>query len=220
MAPPAPATLKPLPPARVGHLLPYLHVLIGSTGSGKSTHIRNELRRLRPRRTVIWDRKREYSDIASYRAPTLADAIRAMGGEVYCIVYTPPADPKAAKREFDLFCHAAYVAGNLVLVAEELSVVTSSQSAPPWWSECTSGGRHVDLLIYATSQRPAALDGMVKDNATRVRTGRLNTMGSIETMADMLMVDKGKILTLQPMEFIERDTNTGEIGGGFVKRGG
>lgn len=75
-------------------------------------------------------------------------------------------------------------------------------------------GRHKGMAIIGASQRPASIDKDFWGNASTVRTGRLNFKADIETLANILHVPKQDITALMPLEFIERDMNSG-----LIKRG-
>lgn len=183
---------------------------MGASGSGKSLYIKGELRRLKPRRLVVWDPLGEYREFGT-PAATLGEILAAAKGAGFRLIFRPAADPDQARKQFDVLCRIVFAAGDCTLVAEELAFVTSPSYAPAGWSECTLKGRHRALRIYGASQRPASIDKHFFGNATEIRTGRLNFARDVKTLADVLQVPALQVQSLQPLQWIARDMATGRI---------
>lgn len=188
---------------------------MGASGSGKSLFIKGELQRLKPSRLVVWDPLGEYQ---SFGVPiiNLAEALQLMKGRAFRLVFRPSSDPAAAAKQFDVLCQLVFAAGDCTLVAEELAFVTSPSFAPPGWAAATLKGRHKGLRIYGASQRPASIDKHFFGNATKIRTGRLNFARDVKVLADVLQVPAQRVQDLKPLEFIEREMNSGAIKAGKV----
>lgn len=188
--------------------------VMGGTGSGKSTYVKKEIRRLKTKRLIIFDVMHEYGQFGQVKKK-LSEVIAAAKGQTFSIVYQPEAGD--IKEKFEFICKLAFTLGDLVLVVEELNRVTAATGAPPQWQNCTSRGRHRGLNIYGVSQRPASLDKDFFSNATKIRTGRVNFEADIRTLANVLRVSKDEISSLKPLEYIERDMATHEISRGKLK---
>lgn len=189
---------------------------MGASGSGKSLFIKSELRRLKPSRLMVWDFKREYAALGQL-AHSMAEVLQAARAPAFKIVFQPSHDTATAKIQFDAFCRIAYAAKRLVFVGEELAFVTSPSYAPPGWSMLTLAGRSEGLIIYGASQRPAAIDKNFFGNASQIRTGRLNFKNDIKVLADVLQVPAQQVQALAPLQFIQRDMNSGKMLSGSVK---
>lgn len=190
--------------------------VMGASGSGKSLFIKAELKRLKPARLMVWDFKREYAE-AGQVARNLSEVLQLARAPRFKLVFQPSHDTATAKNQFDVFCRIAYAAKRLVFVGEELAFVTNPSYAPPGWSMLTLAGRSEGLAIYGASQRPAAIDKNFFGNATTIRTGRLNFRNDIKVLADVLQVSQQQVQALQPLQFIQRDMNTGKMTSGSVK---
>lgn len=190
--------------------------VMGASGSGKSTYLKQTIRKTLPNRLLIWDPMHEYGDFGEPCAK-LSDLMTLMSTPSFCVDFLPAPDPEQMKKQFDLFCQLAFAAGNLTLVVEELAFVTSPGFAPPGWAAVTLKGRHKALKVYGASQRPAAIDKHFFSNATKVRTGRLNYAADIKTLANVLGIAPEQVQSLLPLEFLERDMSTGNVIAGKLK---
>jgi ABC-type dipeptide/oligopeptide/nickel transport system ATPase component len=188
--------------------------VMGGSGSGKSTYIKREIKRLKPKRLMVFDIMNEYSDFGS-PMDTCQALVNHCQKPSFKVIFKPSSEH--IKSQFDFFCKLAFTLGDLVMVVEELNRVTTATKAPPAWQDCTSRGRHKGLSIYGASQRPAALDKDFFSNATKIRTGRLNFAGDIKTLSNVLKVQNSDVDTLKPLEYIERDMTTGVIRFGKLK---
>lgn len=197
----------------------HIAAVIGASGSGKSTYIKQTLRRAKPARLLIWDPQNEYAEFgAPVRTLTDLHAVLVTAGKRgrFALVFTPSGDPRAMVKQFDMFCLLAYHAGNLTMVCEELADVTQPGNAPAGWSIATRKGRHAGLRLYGASQRPASIDKHFFGNATVIRTGRLNFAADIKGMANVLQVPEDEIRALLPLQWVERDMQNGKITRGKV----
>lgn len=194
-----------------------IHAAFGATGSGKSIYCKGWLLANKPPRLLIWDSRGEYEQFAKL-VPTLADLYKQSKAATFRLRFHPgkAIEQKLLHEKFNVFCEIAATAGSLVVVVEELRTVTQAGWAPRWWRELSGAGRHDRLVIFGMSQRPAAVDKDFISNATYIRTGRLNDLNDVRTLASVLFVDKAKLLALKEREYIHRDTRSGEISTGLI----
>lgn len=192
--------------------------VMGGSGSGKSTYIKQEIQRLKPKRLVIFDVMHEYAPFAkTVIHGSLVEFARALRQPSFSIAFQPTT--MGRQEQFDFICKSVFKLGNCCFVIEELNTVTDAGKAPPDWQDCTSRGRHKGLTIYGASQRPAGVDKDFFSNATKVRTGRVNYKADKQTLADVLDVSVFEITQLMPLQYIERNMGTGEVEKGFLHYG-
>lgn len=183
-----------------------IHAVIGSTGSGKTTHVMQCIKRGKPSRLMIWDTKGEFAREgfaqAVHSISEVARIIKAAGAGKFSIAFQPKGDRDKFKRDFSRLCLLAFHAKNVWLIAEELAEVTEAGSAVEGWRKATTQGRSEGLTIYGLSQSPAWIDKFFFGNCTTIRTGRVIQDAHVKTMAGVLGVAGSEIVGLQDLEFI------------------
>lgn len=186
-----------------------IRAFVGATGSGKGVGIREHLKREKPARLIVFDPMHEYSDIATPVA-TVAQVINAMKRPTFRVVWQPDDDTdfdgKAFKAQFVLFCKAAFLAGDLMMLVEELELVTRATWAPAAWRNCTKRGRHQGLQIMAATQRPADADKAFWSSCTYIRCHALRETEDGQRMARVLKVPYEQIDALKTTAVSDRQT--------------
>ncbi|MCZ2495734.1 hypothetical protein GN316_03085 [Xylophilus sp. Kf1] len=191
-------------------------IAIGATGSGKSTRVNGDIQRRGLQRLMLWDPQHEYEGPAVSTIDALATAVQA---ETFRVRFLPSWDTKVRIRQFDLFCRIAYEAGRCALVCEELSQVVNANGGGPGWTQVLTAGRHRELIVYGTSQRPALVDKTALSQATRLYCGNLEFPPDVKVMSVMLGVGEGDIQALGPLDYIERHRETKALHRGNLKTG-
>lgn len=185
-----------------------MSAILGKTGSGKSTELKHELKRL-PKRLMVWDFKREYNHLP--QTASLADvaaALKTAGkrGQIR-LAFLPSMDAKLREKQLNAFCRMARAAGNLRFIAEELHFVTKPSHAPPGWSEVSCLGRADGLSVRGTSQRPAHMDKDFLGQCDRVVSFRLGYATDAKVVAEAMGpdIDYRELMQLQDLYFLEYD---------------
>lgn len=165
---------------------------------------------------LVFDPMNEYGADAEL-VKDLVDMKRRAQGKTFRLRYVPPirvngvAVPRPVmENRFNGFCSLAYDLGDLLMVCEELQLVTRPNAAPAAWSMCTLQGRHAGLAIAAVSQRPAHVDKNLFSCCNAISAGRLNYDDDIKCLARVLRRPYDDIGNLQRYQFIARDMDTGE----------
>lgn len=188
--------------------------VIGSTGSGKSHFVKAVLA-AKPPRLMIWDAMREYDHAGKVIKEKTADLVahlRKVSGGDFAVVYQPRKDTEAVMRDqFSIFCKAALAVRNVLLVVEEMALVTKAGYSPPGWLEVVTGGRHYGVKVVGTSQRPALLDKTFFSNCTHIRVGKLTSAGDKKTIADAIDVPVDLLREVRPRQWVVKDLVNGEI---------
>jgi len=186
-----------------------LFAVMGATGSGKTTHVMNELKKSKPGRLLVWDAKGEFAregwaqpvkSIAELSRLLLAAGARGK----FKLAYQPFGERKAREKDFDRFCQLAFHAKNVTLIAEELSSVTRAGWCPFGWELVTTQGRTEGLTVYGLSQSPALMDKTFLTNCTYVHSGRLNDRNHAKVIAGAMDCSPDEIIALQDGEFMRR----------------
>lgn len=197
--------------------------VLAASGSGKGVWIKQQLRRLKPARLVIWDYKDEYGEFAPPLVRDLESLRQLMlkaGARGRLLVRyrcKPGTSVKQTMREFEGVCRLVQAWQNCMFLAEELSNVTTPSWAPAAWREMTTGGRHEGVHIIGVAQNPALIDKTFLSNCTLIHVGPLREHRHRQAVARSMDVPIEKITALQKFQWIERDFDTKTLREGMVK---
>ena len=192
--------------------------IFGARGTGKNVFAVKLLREQQPQRLVIWDHKHDpgmsnfgttYTDLGAL--------ILAMKSPRFTARYMPD-HSRDVQKQFDLFCRAAFTAGNLTLMVDELPEVTKANRAPAAWRQCVNVGRlyrgadgkERTMTIIGLGQRPSECDKSFMNNLDVLHTGRIASVNDAKTLADLLAVDYRQVMALPDLHWIERNQGVAE----------
>lgn len=187
---------------RIDTSLPNQHiVLIGASGSGKSSYLRKQKTFREAKRLLAWDPDADHK-LTHYRK--VSDLYRhcqkAGFGPIRAGLEMRP-----SMSDFGKLCGMAFAMTHakapLVLLVEELAGVTTPAKAAPEWHECATRGRKYGLIIVATSQRPQEIDKTILGQADTIWCGRLKTEKDARYMSGIMGVTAIDLMNLQPLEY-------------------
>lgn len=199
--------------------------VFGASGTGKGAWLKQQLRKLKPAKLLIWDANAdavpedpayEYGEFAQ-RVPDHHALERGIKAARFRLRYVPQRDKKKRDAEFAFFCAKAWDAGpGTVVVVEELSQVTQASSAPENWKRLTNAGRHRGMHVIGVSQFPAQVDKSLMGNATLIHTGHLPNKAHRQAVAVEMDCDPEVIRALADLDFVEWRRGVPEIAHGRV----
>ncbi|MDH5354842.1 MAG: hypothetical protein OEY09_10405 [Gammaproteobacteria bacterium] len=192
----------------------FIAGLFGATDSGKSTRADELIAILKPSRTIIWDFKREYTDVDKQfsRAGDLFNYIQSKGKRGrFRVSFIPSMDKSVREKQFEAVNHIVLSFGRMLYLVEELKFVTKPNSSPGSWSMLTLTGRAQEISIIGTSQRPASVDKDFFGNCTIVHSRRLNYDPDIVEMAKALRIRREQMARLKGHDYYERNNVTGKL---------
>jgi len=188
--------------------------ILGASGAGKSTAIKQLIREQKPKRLIVIDPMGEYGDHAEH-VKTVSEVLAAARQKAFKVAFkTSSINPV---EQFDTICRIAYTVGDCWLIVDELAIYTQPNKAPPAWADCSMRGRHKGMTVIGASQRPASIDKHFFGNASIVRSGRLNYADDVKTMGNVLNVPAQQIKDLLPLEYVQKNMGNGEITTGKVE---
>ena len=196
------------------------HALIGTTGCGKTYELKKRLKKLKPRRTLIWSPKERIDNYAAFYpksivVTTASEVLHILrqagktGG--FHIVFKSTLNQKKDTELFNVVCKGLMWAGNVVLVAEELHTVTTASHACDGWRHICFMGRGFGLHVFGLSQRPASVDKAFMASLSSVWVGRLEELSDQKVMAGKLKVPLEEVTALIGYGSIFRNNINGEI---------
>lgn len=194
-------------PQRVGHF--------GATGTGKTVRARQRIEEWTPARLIVWDFKHDPGlDGCGREVRDLAELCQAMKANTFALRYIVDHDGDIA-RQFDIFCRAAWLAGNLVMFVDEVPQVSAPGRAPKSWQKIVNIGREyrrhdgkiVGIAIIAAGQRPAECDKSFIANLDGVWCGRLGYEEDAKVMARKIGAQGWEwmhLMNLPDLHYVER----------------
>lgn len=193
-------------------------IAIGATGSGKSTRIKGDISSRGLKRVMVWDAMHEYEAVPV--AKTMQDLMNiALKKPEFTVRFLPSFNNKVKVQQFDAFCRIGLAARRVALLCEELSQVVDSNGGGEGWTQALTAGRHRELILYGTSQRPALIDKTALSQCTRLYCGNLELPADIAVMSQMLTVPAAELQALGPWDYIERHRETKQIHRGNLADG-
>lgn len=183
--------------------------VVGFTGSGKTTWVRQQVRTAP--RLLVWDGKAEWGDAWGCRVVTSPHALLTHvlpDAQPARVSYRVP----VSRDAFATFCKLAWVycrAHGGTLVVEELADVTTASKAPIEWGEIVRKSRGFGSMVYAMTQRPQEVDKTCQGNASVFHVGMMaDAMDQTYVARRLLACDVSQVASLKPLEFIERDVRS------------
>ncbi len=192
----------------------------GARGSGKTMWVRQQIRKMRPARLLVWDYKHDpkLKDIGR-GFTSWPEFVRACSGRSFQARYlvSPDHDPH---EQFEAFCQLAWRLGNLLMFVDELPEVTKANRAPPTWRKCVNVGREYDdgrkaLSIIAAGQRMAEVDKSFLDNCDVIHCGRLGHADA-KKMAQQWGLKVQDFTNLPDLAWIEKRADKSEVERGVL----
>ena len=196
----------------------------GARGTGKTAWVKQTLARMAPSRLIVWDFKNDPAlEGVGQPITSLPGMIAGMKAARFAYRYQVD-HARPIVPQFELFCAAAFAAGNLTMFVDELPEVTKANRAPPAWRRCVNVGRlyrghdgkERSISIIGAGQRPNECDKSFISNADLIHTGRLSHMNDAKDLAQSLGCAWRDLLTLPDLHWIEREAGQIEPARGIL----
>lgn len=192
--------------------------IMGSTGSGKTSYLRQILAKRKRRRTVIWSPKEDidnYADMYGGQVVTTAGealaALKAAGRGPVHVVFKPRLVRAVDEAQFDAVCKMAMLARDVTFIVDELHTVTRPSWAPDGWRKLVMMGRGYGAEVFGLSQRPASVDKDFFGNLSTIHARRLAYAEDAKVVARALAVQPQEVMALTGYQWLERDIQTGKV---------
>lgn len=195
----------------------------GARGTGKTAWVKQLIAQQRPARLMVWDFKHDPSLEGMgtpYRA--LPEFIGACREKRFSARYLVD-HGRDIHAQFDLFCKAAWVAGDVLVFVDELPEVTKANKAPQAWRQLVNvgreyqhGGKVKKVAIIGAGQRPAECDKSFIANADVVHVGRLGNASDAQGMARSWGLQQREFMDLPDLHWREKRADSPEIARGVL----
>jgi hypothetical protein len=178
--------------------------VLGRRGSGKS-YLARRIQECYPRK-VVFDTLGEYrggnhlhcSDFESFgqRVLELQDA------KAFTLVYDFDVEKEDHLPEFDQALRVLFYRGNLLVCVEEIQALATAHKMPMWLKHCLLRGRHRNLGLLFTTQRPGECHKTIISQAGHVFCGSLHEKNDLDYCRAVLGERALELGTLPEREFL------------------
>lgn len=178
-------------------------LVMGTRGCGKSTLAVN-LQKLFPRKVII-DTLGEYDDEQNtvYGFNEFADRLNQVRqNSEYKIIYQFNPENKNSEVEFDHVMRLCFYSGNLQIVLEEVQEHSSVHSLPHWLRQCLLKGRHQNVSVLSTTQRPGELNKTILSQSQHIFCGQIIEGNDLRYVAGFLRQSAEKLVQLPKGQFL------------------
>ncbi len=178
---------------------------MGSRGCGKSTLGQN-IQEAYPKK-VIFDTLCEYpSDEPNVVSNfyDFADRLEQFEktNENFKLIYQFDPESDISDLEFNEAMRLCYYFGNIQIVLEEVQVHCGVHGMPKWLKNCLLTGRHRNISVLCTTQRPGELHKTILSQCQHIFVGQLIEPNDQRYVAPILGESVEKLGTLPKGRFI------------------
>lgn len=185
--------------------------VMGQRGCGKS-YLAKNLQKVWPRR-VILDPTLEYTDQNGkpiFDGAFLVDNFSNFGKKIlelqnskkFVLIFQPGIELEDFSAEFDQICRVIFYFGGVQLVLEELQEYASPHQLPHWLRKLMLVGRHQNISVLFTSQRPGEINKTVLSQCAHLFCGNIFEGNDLRYISNFLDQDAKILKNLPDREFL------------------
>lgn len=177
---------------------------MGRRGCGKS-HLAKRLQKLWPRRVII-DSLDEYreGDIVSNFQDFTDKLINYRQNQLkeFELIYQFDPENDLSADEFNEILRVLYHFSNIQIVIEEIQLYSTPQFLPKWLKHCLLIGRHRNLSLLFTSQRPGQINKTIISQCAHIFCGQIFEGNDLKYVSNFLNQSTDKLINLPDRKFI------------------
>lgn len=179
-------------------------LILGQRKCGKSFLAKN-LQKLWPRKVII-DTLNEYTegDIV-YSFNDFSDKLlqfKKQKVENFTLVFQFDPENTASDVEFNELMRLCYYFGNLLVIVEEVHLHSSPYQLPHWLQKNLLVGRHQNIALMITSQRPANVHKTIVSQCSHIFVGKIIEGNDLRYLAPMLNQNTEKLVSIPERRFL------------------
>lgn len=178
-------------------------LVMGRRGCGKS-YLAKNIQSIWPKKIII-DTLNEYGDgELAHSFHEYCDILARLDREKqnqFTVVYKFDPESNLSAREFEEILRLAYYFGNLQIVIEEVQLYSSPHMMPHWLKQCLLIGRHQNLSLMFTTQRPGELNKTILSQCTHIFCGQIIEKNDLRYISTLLP-ESDDLINLPPRQFL------------------
>ncbi len=179
-------------------------LVMGQRRCGKS-HLTQNIQKLWPRKIVI-DTLGEYSDgEIVYSFHDFADTmtrLHSMKQNNFTVNYQFDPESDSSLEEFDHILRLAYYFGNVQVTIDEIQLFSTPHSMPKWLTNCLLRGRHRNVSLIMTTQRPALLNKTIVSQCAHIFVGRTVEPNDLKYVSGFLGNQAERLIDIPERRFL------------------
>ena len=181
-------------------------LIMGQRGCGKSYLCKN-IQSIWPKR-VIFDTLGEYSDEGNtcYSFEEFCNKmilLKSSNSLSFILIVQFDPETSLSDTEFNEMIRICYYFGNIQIVIEEVNNHSSPHNLPHWLRNCLLTGRHRNLSLIFTTQRPGELNKTILSQCKHIFIGKMVEGNDINYVKSFLGKDNAiKLINLADRRFI------------------
>lgn len=186
-------------------------LIMGQRGCGKSYLCKN-IQTLWPKRVII-DSLGEYDEgeiVHSFHefSQKLIE-LKNSNSQNFALVYQFDPESKVSEEEFNQIMRLCYYFGSIQVVVEEVQLYSNPRFLPDWLRHCLLTGRHQNLSLIFTSQRPGELNKTILSQCAHIFCGKIFEGNDLRYVSSFLNQQSQLLSSLPDREFLH--FNNGKI---------
>lgn len=180
-------------------------LVMGRRGCGKS-FLAKKLQSRWPRRVIIDslnEYKKEKLKFSSFDA--FADKMQELKdtkAKEFVVVYQFDPESDLHHEIFDQIMRLCYYFGDIQVVIEEVQLYCTPHQLPKWLKNCLLTGRHQNLSLMFTTQRPGELNKTALSQCAHIYCGQIVEGNDLRYVASFLNEDAQRLSSLKKRRFI------------------
>jgi hypothetical protein len=177
---------------------------LGRRGSGKS-YLARKLSSAYPRK-VVFDSLGEYSDddgiIVCNFDEFCQKILETQNSHAFTIIFQFDPESETHVDEFNQALRILWHRGNVLILIEEIQLYSSPHSMCLWLKNCLLTGRHRNVGLIFTTQRPGECNKTIISQSNHVFCGSLHEKNDIEYTKSILGESAYSLSSLPERQFL------------------
>lgn len=179
-------------------------LIMGRRGCGKS-YLCKKIQSVWPRRIII-DSLSEYTEgdivFNFFEFTEKLKYYKTHNISQFEIVYQFDPENELSEEEFNQIMRVSYYFGNVQVVIEECQLYSNPHRMPKWLKNSLLTGRHQNMSLLFTTQRPAELHKTILSQCTHIFCGQILEGNDLRYLSSFLGRETDKLPTMPERQFL------------------
>lgn len=177
---------------------------MGRRGCGKS-HLAQKIQDLWPRKIII-DSLNEYTEgeiVHSFHDFSEAlIRLESLNPDAFTLVVQFDPDTEEGEETFNEMLRLCFYFGNVQIVIEEVQLYSSPHKMPHWLKQCLLIGRHNNLSLLFTTQRPGELNKTILSQCIHIFCGQIIEGNDLRYISSFLNENSERLSSIPARQFL------------------